>query len=57
MRYCSTRLRSLLCYIKNFVIEEFVIRVLHCTYLCVNCAISSSTYMAELLLHLTQSSP
>ena len=57
MRYCSTRLRSLLCCIKNFVIEEFVIRVLHCTYLCVNCAISSSTYMAELLLHLTQSSP
>ena len=30
MRYCSTWLRSLLCYIKNFVIEEFVIRVLHC---------------------------
>ena len=25
-------MRSLLCYIKNFVIEEFVIRVLHCTY-------------------------
>ena len=31
MRYCSIWLRSLLCYIKNFVIEEFVIRVLHCT--------------------------
>ena len=30
MRYCSTWLRLLLCYIKNFVIEEFVIRVLHC---------------------------
>ena len=29
MRYCSTWLRSLLCYIKKFVIEEFVIRVLH----------------------------
>ena len=32
MRYCSTWLKSLLCYIKKFVIEEFVIRVLHCTY-------------------------
>ena len=32
MRYCSTWLSSLLCYIKNFVIEEFVIRVLHCTW-------------------------
>ena len=31
MRYCSTWLRSLLCYVKKFVIEEFVIRVLHCT--------------------------
>ena len=31
MRYCSTWLRSLLCYIKKFVTEEFVIRVLHCT--------------------------
>ena len=31
MRYCSTWLRSLLCYIRNFVIEEFVIRVFHCT--------------------------
>ena len=30
MRYCSTWLRPLLCYIKNFVIEEFVIRVFHC---------------------------
>ena len=30
MRYCSTWLRSLLCYIKNFVIDEFFIRVLHC---------------------------
>ena len=30
MRYCGTRLRSLLCYIKKFVIEEFVIRVFHC---------------------------
>ena len=30
MRYCSTWLRSLLCYIKKFVIEEFVIRVFHC---------------------------
>ena len=29
MRYCSTWLRSLICYIKKFVIEEFVIRVLH----------------------------
>ena len=34
MRYCSTWLRSLLCYIKNFVTEEFVIRVLHCTLKC-----------------------
>ena len=33
MRYCSTWLRSLLCYIKNFEIEEFVIRVLHCRYI------------------------
>ena len=33
MRYCSTWLRLLLCYIKKFVIEEFVIRVLHCTLL------------------------
>ena len=31
MRYCSTWVRSLLCYIKKFVIEEFVIRVFHCT--------------------------
>ena len=30
MRYCSTWLRSLLCYIKKFVIEEIVIRVFHC---------------------------
>ena len=30
MRYCSTWLRSLLCYIKKFVIDEFVIRVFHC---------------------------
>ena len=30
MRCCSTWLRSLLCYIKKCVIEEFVIRVLHC---------------------------
>ena len=30
MGYCSTWLRSLLCYIKEFVIEEFVIRVFHC---------------------------
>ena len=29
MRYCSTWLRSLLCYIKKFLIEEFVVRVLH----------------------------
>ena len=36
MRYCSTWLRSLLCYIKKFVIEEFVIRVLHCIILCGN---------------------
>ena len=34
MRYCSTWLRSLLCYIKKFVIEEFVIKVLHCIYVC-----------------------
>ena len=32
MRYCNTWLRSLFCYIKNFDIEEFVIRVLHCMY-------------------------
>ena len=32
MSYCSTWLRSLLCYIKKFVIEELVIRVLHCTF-------------------------
>ena len=31
MRYCSTWLRSLLCDIKKFVIEEFVIRVFHCS--------------------------
>ena len=31
MRYCSTWLRSLLCYIRNFVIEELVIRVFNCT--------------------------
>ena len=30
MRYCSTWLRSLLCYIKKSVIEEFDIRVFHC---------------------------
>ena len=30
MRYCSTWLRTLLCYIKKFIIEEFVIRVFHC---------------------------
>ena len=29
IRYCSTWLRSLLCYIKKSVIEEFVIRVFH----------------------------
>ena len=33
MRYCSTWLRSLLCYIKKFVIEEFVIRVFHSMYI------------------------
>ena len=33
MRYCSTWLRSLLCNIKKFVIEEFVIRVFHCMYI------------------------
>ena len=33
MRYCSTWLRSLLCYIKKFVIEKFVIRVFHCIYI------------------------
>ena len=32
MRYCSTWLRSLLCYIKKFVREEFVIRVFHCIF-------------------------
>ena len=32
MRHCSTWLRSLLRYIKKFVIEEFVIRVFHCTF-------------------------
>ena len=45
MRYCSTWLRSLLCYIKKFVIEEFVIRVFHCSiiyvhayqYFCLSC--------------------
>ena len=31
MRYCSTWLWSLLCYIKKFVIKKLVIRVLHCT--------------------------
>ena len=30
MRYCSTWLRSLLCFIEKFAIEEFDIRVLHC---------------------------
>ena len=29
--YCSTWLRSLLSYIEKFVIEEFLIEVLHCT--------------------------
>ena len=33
MRYCSTWLRSLLCYFKKFVIEEFVITVFHCMYI------------------------
>ena len=33
MRYCSTWLRPLLCYIKKFVIVEFVIRVLHCIHI------------------------
>ena len=32
MKYCSTWLRSLLHYIKKFDIEEFVIRVFHCTH-------------------------
>ena len=32
MRYCSTWLRSLLCYIKRIVVEEFVIRVFHCMW-------------------------
>ena len=32
MRYRSTWLRSLLCCIKKFVIEEFVIRVFHYSY-------------------------
>ena len=36
MRYCSTWLRSLLCYIKNFFIEEFVIRVFHCIVFGIN---------------------
>ena len=31
-RYCSTWLRSLLCYIKKFVIKGFVIRVVHCMW-------------------------
>ena len=31
MSYCSTWLRSLLCHIKKFVVEELVIRVFHCT--------------------------
>ena len=38
MRYCSTWLRSLLCYIKKFVIEEFVIRVFHCIYKYTSCS-------------------
>ena len=32
MRYCSTWLRSLLCYIKKIVIEEFIIRVFQCKW-------------------------
>ena len=36
IRYCSTWLRSLLCYIKKFVIEEFVIRVFHCMVIHIN---------------------
>ena len=32
MSYCSTWLRSLLCYIKKFVVEEFIIRVFNCIY-------------------------
>ena len=39
MRYCSTWLRSLLCYIKKFVIEEFVIRVFHCICTAIICII------------------
>ena len=34
MRYCSTWLRSLLCYIQKFAIDEFVISVPHCTDIC-----------------------
>ena len=30
IRYCSTWLRSLLCYTKKLFIEEFVTRVFHC---------------------------
>ena len=48
MRYGSTWLRSLLCYIKKFVMEEFVIRVLHCIEFCLvlgmSCNILSSPF-------------
>ena len=40
MRYCSTWLRSLLCYIKKFVIENFVIRVFYCIWLGSSCVFS-----------------
>ena len=48
-RYCSTWLRSLLCYIKKFVIEEFFIRVFHCTYLYTHLDIR--TYVHTVLQH------
>ena len=46
MSYCSTWLWSLLCYIKKFVIEEFVIRVFHCTYSTYSAYNTYSTYSA-----------
>ena len=54
MRYCSTWLKSLLCYIKKFVIEEFVIRVLHCTYIHCTQYICTCTYTTQYICTLTQ---
>ena len=54
MRCCSTWLRSLLCYIKKFVIEEYAVRVLHCMYIhdcyaCIPCILF--VYLCIYILH------